>query len=311
MCMLCLKEKTIISVWVRALCLDLAYAQVWESNLAGRLKIRPPTQHKTCSECTRHKYIIRKCGCNRLAAAAQTQQWSNHLKKQYMDRTVYWDLRAQSRLGHDEGGRPVLTIIMDSMDRSKWCVPRTSALQSKQLAPLRRPVLDLTACICHGKLLAIYFAEPSIVKGSSWTCEILMNVFHTLSTQGIDLREYSVVLHGDNCSKEVKSNSVARLLALLVARRRLRHGQLQTLMTGHSHEDVDAFFGLLGSWLQSQSELHDPQMFEDAVAKFLSNNSVRPEEPVRIVQRVSRVRDWTRGLFIVAVFASCCSCCSL
>lgn len=141
------------------------------------------------------------------------------------------------------------------MDRSKWCVPRTAALVSKQLAPLQRPTLDLTAAICHGHMVGIYFAEPLIVKGSSWTCELLANLFHQLTMLGLDLREYEVCIHGDNCSKEVKSNSIARFLALCVNRRRVRRAQIQTLMSGHSHEDVDSFFGLLGGYLQSQTEL--------------------------------------------------------
>ena len=269
---------------------------MWEDNFSQKLKIRAPTSHKVCSECTKHKYIIKKCICNRAAADAQSRMWSRHLQRQYNDRVYYWDLRAASRLGKNVSGQKTLTIIIDSMDRSKWALPRSEALMSKHLGTMHRPNLDVTAAICHGHLCAIYFAEPSIVKGSSWTCEVLCNLLHCLCMQGVDLRDYEVCLHGDNCSKEIKCNSIARLLSLLVSRRRVRRAQLQTLVSGHSHEDVDAFFALLGGYLQTQSELHNPEDFEDAVSRFLSNRSVRPNEPVCLVQRVSQVRDWSLRL---------------
>ena len=44
--------------------------------------------------------------------------------------------------------------------------------------------------------------------------------------QGVDLREYEVCVHGDNCSKEINCNSIARLLSLLVSRRQVRRAQL-------------------------------------------------------------------------------------
>jgi len=128
--------------------------------------------------------------------------------------------------GKNVSGQKTLTIIIDSMDRSKWALPRSEALMSKHLGTMHRPNLDVTAAICHGHLCAIYFAEPSIVKGSSWTCEVLCNLLHCLCMQGVDLREYEVCVHGDNCSKEINCNSIARLLSLLVSRRQVRRAQL-------------------------------------------------------------------------------------
>lgn len=195
---------------------------------------------------------------------------------------------------------------MDSMDRSKWALPRTAVLNAKEMDGLVRPKLDVTAVICHGHMCGIFFAEPGVVKGMSWTVELLANCFHILQAQGVDLRRYECILHGDNCSKEVKSNGVARYLALLVSRGRLRRAQLQTLVSGHSHEDVDAFFGLLGKHLETQAELHDAADFQQAIAKFLSNRSVRPQEPLRVCQLVSQIRDWTHGLSLANRVVSRC-----
>ena len=168
--------------------------------------------------------------------------WQRHLDRQYNDRMVYWNARAASRHGYDREGLRTLCLIMDSMDRSKFALPRTAALQSKEMAGLERPRLDCTAVLSHGHLVSIYFAESPIVKGSRWTCEILAHTLHSLTEQGVDLRDYEVILQGDNCSKEVKSNAVLKYLALLVSTRRVRRASIQTLVSGHSHEDIDQFF---------------------------------------------------------------------
>ena len=233
---------------------------------------------------------------------AQAKLWNEHLSLQYRDRVGYWNMRAASRLGTDASGRKVITLICDSMDRSKWSVPRSAVLEAKELAGLQRPNLDLTRIIVHGQCVAAFFAEPSITKGASWTIELLAHVFHVLTQQGYDLRSYECSLHGDNCSKEIKSNSVAKFLALMVARSRLRKAHIQTLMTGHSHEDIDQMFSLMGSYLATQRELHDPSEFREAVVRFFANNSVRPAERLRLVERVSQVRDWNRGVASVNVF---------
>ena len=145
--------------------------------------------------------------------------------------------------------------------------------------------------------MARCFAEQPVVKGSSWTCDLIANTLHNLAVHHkVDLRDYQLSIQGDNCSKEIKSNAVSRLLGLLVCRRKIRKAFLQTLVTGHSHEDIDQFFSLLGAFLQNQVELHNSVEFEEAVSRFLANKSVRPTEPVRIVQRVHLVRDWNPGV---------------
>ena len=183
-------------------------------------------------------------------------------------------------------------MIVDSMDRSKWVVPRSAALQSKSFSSLIRPVLDCTGVIVHGHYVGIAFAEPHVIKGSDWSCELVVAVLEKLTQSGLDLRSFDLRLHADNCTKELKNNSLCRLLGLLVARGRVRRASLECLQTGHSHEDVDQFFSLLGTFLQTQTEVHSPTEFMVAVRQYLSNPSVRPQEKIREVLKLDRVRAW-------------------
>lgn len=214
------------------------------------------------------------------------------MKKQFSDREVYWNHRAISRLGCDAAGLPSLTLIVDSMDHAKWSVPRTAVMAAKQFNSVVRPHLECCTVICHGHLLCIAFAEHHIIKGADFTCELLCFVFHMLTQAGLDLRTYEVCVQSDNCSKETKNNSVCRLLSYLTSRRAIRCARMHHCMTGHSHEDIDAFFSLLASFLATKHELHCPQQFMAALDEYLSNDSVRPLEKQRSVLKVEAVRDW-------------------
>lgn len=218
---------------------------MWEDDFKYKLRIRDSSQHSRCSICCKHRAVIRRLTDNREARLAQCRLWDRHISRQYADRQVYWTNRASSRLGTDAGGNRTLTMIVDSMDRSKWVVPRSAALQSKSFSSLIRPVLDCTGMIVHGHYVGIAFAEPHVIKGSDWSCELVVAVLEKLTQSGLDLRSFDLRLHADNCTKELKNNSLCRLLGLLVARGRVRRASLECLQTGHSHEDVDQFFHCL------------------------------------------------------------------
>lgn len=82
------------------------------------------------------------------------------------------------------------------------------------------------------------------------------------------------------------------MLSTYVSRGWLGSARLEYCVTGHSHEDIDQYFSLLGAFLQQQHELHSPPEFRDALVRYLSNTSVRPLERLRAVVEVDSVREW-------------------
>ena len=234
---------------------------------------------------------MRKLSQNKEALAMQARLWGN-MEKQFQDRQTYWNLRSISRLGQDVNRNSSICLIIDGMDRAKWSVPRSAVLAAKSLNGLQRPNLDCTGIIVHGHMVCTAFGYPGVIKGANWTCELLTFVFDKLVQSGIDLRHYEINLQSDNATKESKNNSVARMLSFYVSRGLIRCARMHYCVSGHSHEDIDQYFSLLGSYLQTQSELHDPEQFAESLRRYLSNTSVRPLERMREVVQVDQVRDW-------------------
>jgi len=240
----------------------------------------------------KHKAIMKKLSNHKEALAMQSRLWGKHMEKQFADRQCYWMSRSMSRIGHDVDGRPTLCVIIDGMDRAKWALPRSAVLASKAFNGLNRPNLDCTGIIAHGHCICTAFGHPTVVKGGNWTCDLLTFLFDKLTASGMDLRQHILHLQSDNCSKESKNNGVARMMGIYVGKGLLRGTRMQYCITGHSHEDIDQYFSLLGSYLQTQSELYEPEDFKQALCKYLSNSSVRPLERMREVVQVDQVRDW-------------------
>lgn len=83
------------------------------------MRIRFSSHHARCSQCVKHRLIIKKLGHCPPALRAQQAELQKHLERQLKDRQVYWAARARSRLGATTLGGCEITIIIDSMDAPK------------------------------------------------------------------------------------------------------------------------------------------------------------------------------------------------
>ena len=172
-------------------------------------------------------------------------------------------------------GLQTVCVIIDAMDKSKFRFPRSLLMQAKDLQNLQRPTLEMTAALVHGHMLCLCVAKPHVHKDSSAMCEILTHVLHQLAVSGLDLRHCALVVQADNTSRESKNNTMTRHLAALVGARRLGRAELRFLESGHSHEDIDAFFAIVASALESENELHLPASFVTKLASWLRQPQAR------------------------------------
>lgn len=268
--------------------------EVWAKDFGDKLAIRSVSQHRACSTCCRYKLLIKKLSNDRYAKAVQVRHYGRHLDSQYADRVRYWRARACSRLPATTAGTRQLCCIMDGMDRSKFKFPRSQALQaSKTFGNFSRPTLDTYGLIAHGELALLAQSLPMVAKDSNFCCDVLAFVMHHLIECGrLEGRATELIIQSDNTCREVKNNSVLRQLGLWTALQKVSRAELRMLRSGHSHEDVDAWFGQLSYWLQAQTELHVPADFTKSLSNFMEKDGARPHESRKLSIAVNRVRDW-------------------
>ena len=267
-----------------------SFLKVWEEAYRNLLFIRPASQHASCSLCVRCKLILRRLKRNVPARQAQMAIFRRHLEKQYQDRIRYWQARSESKLGEKPDGTRLIAVTIDSIDHSKFAIPRSPSMSSKTFAQFIRPCLGVTMAIVHGYCALVFVSEPHLSHDSSWTCELISFTLHTIGKEfsHVDLRTVHCSLHGDDSSKELKNNSVLRLLSSAVSCRRLK----SALMSGHSHEDIDQTFSSLATWIHSQGDLHTTDQFVASIQAWLDQPQIRPNESFKKVYRVDQVRAW-------------------
>lgn len=220
--------------------------------------------------------------------------YTEHLRRQFADRSLYWSARSCSRLKQLlPNGCQTIAIIGDGIDHSKFRFPRSECFQAKDLDAFVRPCMDMTALICHGHGVFCFPTIVPVAKDSNLMADLLSFVLHRVIESGrVDGRCVELLLQTDNTTREWKNNCLTRLLALYVSSHRLRRGELKCLMTGHSHEDVDQYFSILSNHIQTYKELHTPNHFKRCLEEFHNDGTVRPNEPLREVHLVSCARSW-------------------
>jgi hypothetical protein len=235
-----------------------SFKRCWRSKWEKLLRFRKINTHTMCSLCHRLRSAIR--GSRNLQDHMRhVEQLWLHLAKQWEDRSVYWGLRQRSRTSRD-----VLALICDSMDRAKFVVPRWGRTP-KAADKLSRPVLEVTAVLAHGYGAFMYIGDEVMSTGSSWALEcVFQAIDEVLAHCQVHSRAFPDALHAqaDNTSKELKNSACGLTLGMLTACgyfQTAAHGHLQV---GHTHEDVDALFGLIAQLLKDSGEqLQTPQDF--------------------------------------------------
>ena len=237
--------------------------------------------------------IIKRLGNNPAAQRCQRAELDRHLKRQHADRQIYYLSRARSRLDASSSAPVTITCILDSMDQAKHSWPRSKAMQAKQFANFNRPRLIQTTMLCHGHGMVMALSPHHVSANSSRSCEVIAAGLTLLERQRmVDMRQVTLSIQGDNSSKELKNMSCLRMLALKTALGHLKASEMSFLSSGHSHEDIDAFFAVARKWLEKSRELWVPEAFRESLQQFVDNPAVRPYEKFRKVVLMSQYRNW-------------------
>jgi len=221
------------------------------------------------------------------------RRWCDHLRDQYMDRVLYWNLRFLSR----RLASTVLVIIIDSMDRKKAVWPKwdfTRRLHEiEQLKP--RPRMTVTGGIAHGWCTAIYIAQETLSHGSNAYVEVLCQLLDEVSRLcRVHGRRFPVrlALQADNTVAQTKNQYAAAFCSQLVGMEKFCTVTMNSLMVGHTHEDIDQLFAMICQYVIRRHRWQTPEEFQRLVREALSDRIAEKDE-VLVVQGLRCIRDYS------------------
>lgn len=244
----------------------------------------------------RHKLLIRRLAGDLHRRRLQIGYYRAHLDSQYLDRERYYRERAKSRLrGTQEDGLIHVCLIIDGMDQAKFCCPRSEAVHNSKEFETPRPRLHVSAIICHGHFRMVFVADPDTPKDGNYTIECLAHALTRLHAMRVDLAKVRWHVQADNTCRETKNNWVFRWLAILTCMFGFDSCNLEFLRPGHTHEDIDQFFGSMGTFLLKSSDLQDPEAFVRRINVFLQTTN-QGTESWCLALKVDQVRNWKSWL---------------
>jgi len=232
------------------------------------------------------------------------RQLREHLRDQYADRCLYWGMRWASRQFMD-----ILTLIIDSMDKSKFGLPRFDYHRMpKFLEPLIRPRLVCTAAIAHGWCTSVFLADEQVSHGANAFADILLRVLEKVYQMcQVYKRPFPKHLwvQSDNTVSQAKNAYTANLMAFLVGRFKFHTTNLCYLPVGHTHEDVDQLFGVVAQLLCRQKTFEDPADVKRIVQQGLQDRIAAKGEDLS-VEFLDEVRDFKTWLQVTGLTPNNC-----
>jgi len=136
----------------------------------------------------------------------------------------------------------VLVIIIDSMDKNKFLMPKYAfGEKPKGLERLRRPKMTCTAVMAHGWFTGVYLSDDSINHGADYSIDLLIRavskVWAMCQAQNRPFPRH-LVLQADNTTAQFKNKETLLVMAYLVSRFKFMSTNIMFLRVGHTHEDI-------------------------------------------------------------------------
>ena len=170
------------------------------SSWRNKIKFRHASNHAQCAVCHRLKSRI-KTARTLHTHAKFADEYMRHLSGIYADRQVYSQYKLRST-----NQRDIINLIVDSMDRSKFKLPRWPGGRCpKSMETRKRPDMELTAVLCHGRALFVFLTDEDATTGSDWSLEVLslsLNRLFSMAQQNNEPWPAHLRIWTDNTPKE-------------------------------------------------------------------------------------------------------------
>ena len=272
---------------------------VFTHDFKDKLAFRSKRQHSVCPVCMKHKMLLKTLAHDSAARNRQRIMYDNHLKRQYMDRRVYWALRASSRLMSN-----IICLIIDGIDQAKFGWPRAEFMHNHEWDDFNRPRLHVWGALVHGYFTLYTLSHADVNKGSSTTVDVVAYILTRLHRIGTNLADFHIHVQLDNTCSSNKNNCVLLFMGLMVSLGLIAGFTINFLRPGHTHEDVDQVHGEVAKGLKRDCRraqtIWDFRSALDKIVKALR----RPHERFVEVLVVNRIRNWKEHLEKLCVHVS-------
>jgi len=195
----------------------------------------------------------------------------------------------------------VIVLILDGMDQAKFAWPRHEQVNhSKQFDSVARPRLHVVGVIVHGYFRCLFVTDSDVKKDSNLSIELQSFVLTKLRSEGVDVNRAILNIQADNTCRENKNNHTLKWCGFLVATGRVQEVVQSYLPTGHTHEDIDQWFGRVARHLLHEKTLQTPDDYVSSLNIFLQRAGCTTER-WSYCYKLDQVRDWVSWLNNVPV----------
>lgn len=222
------------------------FREMWKREYGYVKCSRPKGTFKVCETCARITMNMKNSkDTDEYMRMKKTRQ--HHLDMQRAQRRCYYENKVEGMASPED----VLSLIQDGMDQAKSNLPllqRRSKNDSVQL--MKQKVVGV---IAHGHGHYIYVAQPPVVGNANLTIECLWRTILKLQERyERALWKWPGKLHLqlDNASDN-KSKAFFGFAAQLIEEGVFDEVNMNFLIVGHTHEDVDQYFSVISQHLRS------------------------------------------------------------
>jgi hypothetical protein len=178
-----------------------------------------------------------------------------------------------------------MSVIIDIMDQSHCNIPFLGS-QKRINNPLHQIVVGVKE---HGYGITLYRVVETVAKGANLIMYCFLRQLEKWKIRHNGEYPDEIYLQADGGSENA-NQWVLGMLELLVIKRVTRRILFTRLPTGHTHEDIDAVFGIIWNWMKTRV-CETFEDYEKMVLSAFSKESCPSMENVYIIPDLTKLFD--------------------
>lgn len=174
--------------------------------------------------------------------------WQEHYNQQYEERCLYYGRRQLSLARPSQ----YLSIIVDACSSNLTALPAFWRKSKGLPEKFEAFGSTLYGVLVHGaEGFFGYLVDGACKGGASVTVETINRTLHKVSAARGNSLPPTLFIQVDGCVGDNKNRTLFGYAAWLVAQGHFREVNVCFLMVGHTHEDIDACFGVISRYFKA------------------------------------------------------------